>query len=237
MKEKFQKPFWYIVLGLFLIVAYQGILPLLYFGIFKNLAMSNNFWISNLTYAGYYVISLLLLILIFHKRLKKEWTEFIHNPKKFIKIGLSYWLKGFLTMIVLNLIIVNFAGGIAGNESQNREILTAMPIYAITTMCIIGPFIEELVFRAAFRKAFKKKYSFAIVTSLIFASLHVLNGFEVLTLSNMLENWTQFLFLLPYGSLAFFFAFAYYETDNIFTSTIAHCFHNTLSVLAILLIV
>lgn len=237
MKEKFQKPFWYIVLGLFLIVAYQGILPLLYFGIFKNLATSNNFWISNITYAGYYGISLLLLILIFHKRLKKEWIEFIHDPKKFIKIGLSYWLKGFLTMVVLNLIIVNFAGSIAGNESQNREILTAMPIYAITTMCIIGPFIEELVFRAAFHKAFNNKYSFAIVTSLIFASLHVLNGFEVLTLSNMLENWTQFLFLLPYGSLAFFFAFAYYETDNIFTSTIAHCFHNTLSVLAILLIV
>ena len=103
-------------------------------------------------------------------------------------------------------------------------------------MCIIGPFIEELVFRASFRKAFKKKYTFAITTSLIFASLHVLNGFETLTITNMLENWTQFLFLLPYGSLAFFFASAYYDTDNIFTSTIAHCFHNTLSVLLVLLV-
>lgn len=236
MKEKKKSPTLYIGLGLLLIVIYQGILPLLYFGIFKNLLENNNFWISNIIYMGYYIISLLLLIIIFHKSLKKEAKEFIKEPKKFIKIGLSSWLKGFLTMVICNLIIVNIAGGIAGNEAQNREIMTQMPIYAITTMCLIGPFIEELVFRKSFRKAFKAKYTYAIATSFIFASLHVINGFEVLTLANMAKQWTQFLFLIPYGSLAFFFALAYYETDNIFTSTIAHCFHNTLSVLMIFLV-
>ncbi|MCI8575669.1 MAG: CPBP family intramembrane metalloprotease [Bacilli bacterium] len=222
--------------GILLIISYQMIFPLIYFTLLKKLATSNNFWIKNITYIGYYIIVLFLLIFIYRKSLKKEWTQFKKNPKELIKKGLSLWLQGFITMAMSNLIIINFTNNIAGNEELNRQIITQMPLYAITLMCFIGPFIEELVFRKSFRPAFKNKYVYALITSFIFASLHVLNGFEVLTFSHMLENWTQWLFLLPYGSLAFFFAIAYFETDNIFTSTIAHCFQNSLSVLLILLV-
>ena len=223
------------LLGILLIFGYQIILPIFYFGILKNFALSDNFPIKNITYLSYYLIIISLLILLYHKDLKKNWQTFLKNPKELLKNSLSFWTKGFLTMILMNLIITTFTTNIAGNEELNRQLMTEMPLYSIIMMCLIGPFIEELVFRKSFRPAFQNKYTYAIVTSFIFASLHVLNGFDVLTLSHIAENWTQILFLLPYGSLAFFFALAYYETDNIFTSTIAHCTHNTLSVIIILL--
>jgi membrane protease YdiL (CAAX protease family) len=225
-----------IFYGLLLIISYQMILPSIYFTLFKSLATSKNFWLQNITYIGYYLIIMILLILIFQKSLKKEWKNFQKNYKELIKKGLSFWLQGFLTMAICNLIITNFTNSIAGNEELNRQVLTQMPIYAITLMCLIGPFIEELIFRKSFRPAFKNKYTYALVTSFIFASLHVINGFDSLSIANILANWNQLLFLLPYGSLAFFLALAYFETDNIFTSTVAHCFQNTLSVLLILLV-
>lgn len=225
----------YIGLGILLIIAYQIFLPGIYFSLFKNFALSENFWISNLTYVGYYLLVVLGLIFLFKKKLKQEWLEFLKNWKSLTKKGFSAWGKGIGLMILSNIIVLSITGNMAANETQNREVLTSMPLYAITIMCLIGPFIEELVFRFSFKKGFQNKYTFAIITSLIFASLHVINSFDPLTLESIITNWKQLLFLLPYSSLAFFFATCYYETDNIFTSSIAHIFHNTCSVIIILL--
>lgn len=234
MKEQNTSPK-YIFLGIGLIIAYQIILPQIYFSIFYNQATSTNFWTSNLTYVGYYLTILIGLIFLFRKSLKEEWKNFLNHKKEFIKIGLTAWIKGLGLMIIGNLIALSIVGNIAGNEAQNRNILTTLPLYAITSMCLIGPFIEELVFRKSFRKSFQNKYIFAIFTSFIFALLHVLNSFNSLDWSTIINNWQQLFFLIPYGSLAFFFALSYYETDNIFTSISAHCFHNTLTVILVLL--
>lgn len=234
MKERYEKSK-YIFYGIGLIIAYQIILPIIYFSILKNFAASENFWISNITYTVYYIFVAIGLIILYRKSLKKEWTNFLQNKKEYAKKGISYWAKGLDLMIISNIIALSIAGSMVANETQNREVLSTMPLYAICTMCLFGPFIEEMVFRKSFRKSFQNKYTFAIVTSLIFASLHVLNSFDPLTLSNFIENWKQIFFLLPYSSLAFFFALSYYETDNIFTSTLAHCLHNTLTVLLIML--
>ncbi len=236
MKEKKETSPLYFFLGITLIIAYQGILPIIYFKIFKEWATSPNFWLSNLTYVGYYLLVVLGLILMFHKSLKKEWKNFFKNRKNYSKLSMKTWAKGFGLTILANLIVLMITGGaISGNEAQNREVLKILPLYAGVIMCFIGPFIEELVFRKSFKKAFKNKYLFAIITSLIFASLHVINSFDPLTIESFMANWKQIFFLLPYSTLAFFFALSYYETDNIFVSTLAHCFHNTLTLLIIII--
>lgn len=233
--KKLYKKTKYILSGIGLIIAYQMILPILYFSIFKKFATSENFWISNITYILYYVLVAIGLIVLYRKSLKKEWNIFLENKKEYSKKSLCYWAKGLGLMIVSNIIALSIAGTMVANEAQNREVLSSMPLYAGFIMCLIGPFIEEMIFRKSFKKTFQNKYVFATVTSLIFASLHVINSFDPLTLSNFIENWKQIFFLLPYSSLAFFFALSYYETDSIFTSTLSHCLHNTLTVLLILL--
>ncbi len=236
MKKKImQYPASYIVFGFFLIITYLLIIPLAYFNIFQNLEISNNFWALNFINIGKDILICFLLILIFHKSLKREMIDFWKNKKELTKIGFSAWGKGLLLMILSNIIIVAITKGMAGNEEQNREIMQQLPIYSIFAMCFMGPFIEEVVFRKSFKKAFKSKTTFVIFTSFVFASLHVINGFDNLSIQNILNNWQQLLYFIPYTSLAIFFADAYYKTDNIFTSTFAHCLHNTFSVIIILL--
>ena len=221
--------------GILLIIFYQAILPKLYFSFFQDILKGNNIFLTNGIYIGYYLIIVILLILIFHKTLKEEWIKFWNNKKLCIKEGFSAWLKGILLMIISNIIVLSITGSLAANESQNREILTELPIYAITIMCLIGPFIEEMIFRKSFRSAFQNKYLYVFMTSFIFASLHVLNSFDPFTWETLLTNWKQLFFLIPYSSLAIFFALSYWKTNSIFTSTIAHCFHNTITVAIILL--
>ncbi len=230
-----QYPISYILFGIFLIIAYTTIIPIFYFSFFQNIDQ-NNFWAINLINLSKDLLIALLLIWIFRKSLKKEIISFWKNKKELIKIGFASWGKGILLMVISNILVISITGEIAGNEEQNREIMQLLPLYAIIAMCFIGPFIEELVFRKSFKKAFKNKTAFILFTSLLFASLHVINGFDGnFTLTNILNNWQQLLYLIPYSSLAIFFADAYYKTDNIFTSTFAHCLHNTFSICIILL--
>ncbi|MCI8394741.1 MAG: CPBP family intramembrane metalloprotease [Bacilli bacterium] len=235
MKETKKQPIYYILIGILLILSYQLIFPAIIYMIFPDLAKTDNPILINLFNIGYTLFTVLFFCILYRKSLKEEGKEFLKNKKAFAKKGIQAWLKGLGTMILSNLIVISIAGSMAGNEIQNRDILAQYPYFAVISMCLFGPFIEEIVFRKSFRKAFQNKYVFAIVTSFIFASLHVLNGFEELTLTCILNNWTQLLFLFPYGSLAFFFALAYYDTDNIFTSTLAHCLHNTFTILLVFL--
>lgn len=184
---------------------------------------NNNIIISTLSQLGTYIIILLGLILIYHKRLLEDLKTF---KKEYIKIALKYWLIGLGIMMICNILIQSITGDIAANESANRELLTNFPISNIITMVFIGPLIEEITFRASFKKAFTKWYTFSLVTAIIFASFHLLAG----------SSLSEILYIIPYGALGFFFAKAFYETDNIYTSFIAHMIHNGICVCLIMLV-
>jgi len=117
-------------------------------------------------------------------------------------------------MMICNILIQSITGDIAANESANRELLTNFPISNIITMVFIGP------------NAFTKWYTFSLVTAIIFASFHLLAG----------SSLSEILYIIPYGALGFFFAKAFYETDNIYTSFIAHMVHNGICVCLIMLV-
>ena len=89
-------------------------------------------------------------------------------------------------------------------------------------MILIGPLIEEITFRASFKNAFNKWYTFATFTAILFGLAHIAK-FELL----------EFLYVIPYGALGFFFAKAMYETDNIFSSYLIHFLHNLMCVVLI----
>lgn len=178
-----------------------------------------------------------MLIILFHKRLKRDFKDFKKNYKKYIKQVIPYWVVGFIIMIVSNLIInllIN-SGNLAANEEANREILTKVPIYSLLDICLFAPLSEELLFRASFKNAFKNIFAFAIVTGLIFAGMHVATGFDSLSISAILKNWKELLYFIPYGALGIAFGLAYFKTNNIFSSMFLHSMHNTLSVFFIIL--
>ena len=138
-------------------------------------------------------------------------------------------------MMISNLIISSIIGNIAVNEQETRSVLLSSPLYAIPSIIFFGPFLEEIIFRFSLRKAFQKEIPYAITSALIFGGIHVATAFSVdgFTLSSFLSHAKEILYIIPYGSLGYFFAKSYYETDNIFSSIVPHMLHNTFSVLLI----
>lgn len=219
-------------IGLFLL--YYLICPNLFAIILKKGLLSDNFWVYNIAYLGIYLFTFLILLTIVHQDIFNQFKEFLKEPKKFLNKGFSYWAYGLIVMFISNLIVASLVGNIAVNEQTTREVLMSSPLYAIPTIIFFGPFLEELVFRYGFRKAFHKKIPYALFSAIIFGGLHVMTAIDEFTLTNLLSHISEFLFIIPYGSLGFFFAKAYYETNNIFSSVIPHMLHNTISVALIL---
>ena len=190
--------------------------------------------IPNITYFQHNIIliieetiTLLLLIIVFRKRLKKDFIDFDKNYKKYLSFGIKVWIAGILIMIVSNNVIYHFiTSNIAYNQEANIAIMNNYPLYAVLSMVIAGPFIEETVFRLSFKNVINNKKLYYILTILIFTSLHVLNG---------ITNPLQLLFFIPYGSLAFALTYILDKTDNIFTTIILHTLHNALTVILIAL--
>jgi len=229
--KKFSKGMAFSLIIFFL---YYLILPNLFVSIFENSINSNNFWISNLSKLGVYFGTFLIILLIVHKDIFRQFKEFIKEPKKVLNIGFTYWIYGMIVMIISNLLVNSIVGAIPVNEQATRDTLMSAPLYAIPTIIFIGPFLEELVFRFCFKKAFTKKIPYALFSAFIFGFLHVLTAFESFTLSNIIAHISELLYIVPYGSLGFFFAKSYYETDNIFSTVVPHILHNSISVILIL---
>lgn len=187
--------------------------------LFGKFYFNDNKVVATIAQLGTYTIMLIGLVSIYHKRLIKDFKEF---KKEYLSLAIRNWLMGLAIMAISNIIISIFLENIAANETANRLLLMKYPISNIITMVLIGPLLEEITFRASFKDAFKKWYTFALTTSLIFGLAHI-------------AKWTltEFLFIIPYGALGFFFAKAFYETDNIYTSYFAHMIHNALCILII----
>lgn len=101
-----------------------------------------------------------------------------------------------------------------GSENTKRivEIIRLTPSLVIVTS-IIGPILEELIFRKIIFGTLYEKYNFfiaATVSSLLFAAVHM-----------ELEH------LLLYSAMGFTFAFLYAKTKRIFVPIFAHVTMNT----------
>lgn len=182
---------------------------------------SDNFWISNISLIASTLLVTLVLCFIYRKRLLEDLHDF---KKQDLQDGIKYWLVGLGIMIVTNYTILFFIGQMPSNESVNRSIITAYPLYAALCMCVIAPLEEEIIFRLSLRKIFSSKYLYALCSGLIFGYAHVLG-----------TGFPEILYIIPYGALGFMFALAYYETDNIFTSVSLHIIHNILTILLIVI--
>ena len=212
--------------GIGTIILYFAI-SILFSYLFRDLAYHDNVMIATIFQILSYVIILLILGLLYHKRLIHDFKNF---KKEYIGVALKNWIIGIGAMFIANMMISNFVGSsVSVNENINRNLISLYPISSVVSMVILGPLVEELTFRAGFKKAFSKWYTFSIVTGLIFATAHVQTVFVT-------KDWLELLYLLPYSTLGFFFGKAFYETDNIYTSTLAHMFHNGLCVLILIIL-
>lgn len=164
-----------------------------------------------------------ILLLMYRKDLVKDFQDFKKNFGEYTDKAFKYWIIGFILMALSNYIIILFSPvKTATNENAVRSIVYSTPFIAYIFTCLVAPFLEELIFRKAFKDAIKTKWLFILTSGIVFGALHVVGSFESLH-----DLW----FLAPYSFLGIAFACVYYDTDNIFSSIFIHFFHNTLVVL------
>lgn len=166
---------------------------------------------------------LVILLIIYRKDLKEDFKKMKKNIFKTLDNSIKYYLLGILGMIVSNILIaVLFKENGADNERLVQNMITSAPYIMLITAGIIGPIIEELIFRKTFMDAFKSKWLFILTSGFIFGSMHVIG-----TSSNLIG----YLYFIPYASLGLSFAYMDYEENNIFPSIIMHIIHNSLLVM------
>ncbi len=168
------------------------------------------------------IILLIILLLIYRKEFKLEWKRFKKNKLFNLDVGFRYWFIGLVIMIVTNGILANILGlGQADNEQAVQKMISSLPWLMVINAGLIAPFIEETIFRKAFKNAFNNKWIFIMASGIVFGLLHVINSTTIL----------GYLYIIPYSTLGISFAAMYSKTDTFFTSYFAHAFHNTLLVL------
>lgn len=205
------------IANIFLYIALSQILT---FILGKTILFENKIYL-NLHFLIAPILAGITIILLNREKCKHIFKNFKKNYKKYIPLILKYYFCGLLIMSFSTRIIAEFTQAIPENEEANRLLFKSLPIYSAITTIITAPICEELIFRASFKEAFKKKEVFLITTSLLFGLSHT-----IFTL--------DFINTIPYAALGFFLGMIYYETDNILCSILTHAMHNSLCILLLL---
>ena len=199
----------------------------LFFATIFNIKIKN---ISNLNYLILTILSDIVLSFIFYliyrKELKKDFNTFKNNFNKCFDSGLKYWLIGLSIMVIANILIAMFTPlSNSTNEKSVQSLIPTSPALMFIAAGIFAPIIEEITFRKTFQTIFKNKWTFALISFLVFGYIHVMNS----------NNPLELLYIVPYGSLGLVFALTDYETNTVFTSIMMHMIHNSMLIILSLL--
>jgi len=150
----------------------------------------------------------------------------------------NVYITGFLCGIIalfLNTIVVYIFSYLFNNSDDDGETikmsLKKSPITIITGLCIVGPVIEELIFRR-FIFYFLSKWNLIagyLISSFLFSNYH----FGFFNFSAIINNLNRFIIYFIIGIL---FAYAYDRDRCILSSMIAHITHNSIILLLVFLL-
>ena len=204
---------------IFYFSSYLQVIPIALFNIDVNNYTTTDLAIVN-TFTD--LILVLILIILYFKELRKEFKTFKDNWKMNMDTAFKYWFLGLMIMCISNIAIGLITSlGTSSNEQAVQGLISSTPYLMLFTAGILAPIAEEITFRKGVSKIFKNKWVYATASGLIFGFLHVMGS------SNPLE----YLYIIPYGSLGFFFALTYYDTKSIYPSIIMHAIHNSALIL------
>ena len=204
---------------IFYFSSYLQVIPIALFNIDVNNYTATDLAIIN-TFTD--LILVLILIILYFKELKKEFKSFKENWKLNLDTAFKYWFIGLMIMCISNIAIGLITDlSTSSNEQAVQTLVSSTPYLMLFTAGILAPIAEELTFRKGVSKLFKNKWVYATASGLIFGLLHVIGSGNIL----------EYLYVIPYGSLGFFFALTYYDTKSIYPSIIMHAIHNSALIL------
>lgn len=170
----------------------------------------NNFYVKNLMYI---IIFVLLTIYVIDKR-KNKYKDNIKNKLYLKNIDLNYLIRSSCLTLGISIILFQFISLLPIETSDNGFDINILSIcvYFITT-CLLGPILEEIVFRFCLYEYFNAKikpfYSI-IITSLIFSIFHMYGIDGIIILFTISVIWN----------------YSYYKTNNLIYPIVSHFVYN-----------
>lgn len=172
------------------------------------------------------IIILLVFIVIYFKNLKYHFS-FIKNWKLVVKT-IGYAFLVYFVTICYNLFLP-LAGG-SGEDGSNVALIKQSMIHQyyimLVLVVVLGPVIEELMFRFIPFKSLKEKVSrntLLIITSVLFTIPHVI------TLFNSVDLHGDLLALPKYLIVGWMFGSYYYKNNDIGRIILVHMVYNIIS--------
>lgn len=181
-----------------------------------------------------YFILLIGLLIVVWEVLKKDFLNFTKS-NKYLKAGLIgvllIYAGNFVGSMIRILLEALFQERVIESLNQISIVNILQSRYSfiiIFTVVIMGPLVEEIVFRKTFFSFFKNKKAAIIVSSLAFGLIHVLGETSLQTI---------LITLIPYLVPGLVFGYIYAKNDeNIIVPIVSHVILNAVSVILILLI-
>ena len=176
-----------------------------------------------------YVVLALYGSFLFKDRLIKQWNEIRKTKRKFFFGVLTGWLFLFLMNVVFELVsemLKQFFGliGQGLNQSNIQSTFQEQPILIAVFACVIGPLVEELIFRQTLLRYLRKSlptWLSIFIAGLTFALTHMH--------SLDLSEWVGAVGYLGAG-LAFSIIYVK-EKENIYYPLLIHMLSNSLSLI------
>lgn len=149
-----------------------------------------------------------------------------------IVAGYLYVLAGNIisnVLIEIMQLITNTQSDIAMNQAIIMESLQGNGvILMVISAVLLGPIVEELIFRKAIFGLFKNNTIAMIISSFAFGIIHVLSEPSII---DLMIN------IIPYLVMGFVFGYLYIKHErNLFVVTMVHILTNLISIISIILI-
>ena len=165
-----------------------------------------------------FIFGILSLVIIFLLAMRdKNFFNIFEGKKASTTEAIGWGIIGFFMVFVGQMIgvAIELAIGIeAGSENTATLVeIAKMAPAMIFVIAIIGPILEEFVFRRVVFGSFIQTQGFwlsAIISSVVFAAIHF-----------------EFTHILLYTICGLIFAFLYYKTKRLLTSIVAHVLLNS----------
>lgn len=182
-----------------------------------------NFCFTNLINSDIFTFSYLILFLVslilFRKILSRD-------LKNVIDIDFEILFRQCLILFAVYLascIVATFY--LPSNMNEANIDLYQNSCFKVIIITIIGPCVEEFVFRLAMVNLFRNKFAGVLVSSIIFGMNHCIDN------TIISGNVIQLAWAVPYIILGLGLGFIYEKHNNIFSSCISHCLINVIGVI------
>lgn len=161
-----------------------------------------------------------------------DWMDNVYEKNKG-KIGENIWkelkkiakeLIMFIPISAISTCVIIFVmEGQPENQTSLEESFKEAPIFNSIFMIIIGPILEEFIFRFLPYRFIKNKTLYIFVSTIIFAVMHVI------------DDPNAFYYIWFYMMRPLYYAYRYHKTKDIWVPTSMHILNNLIATLPMIL--